>query len=200
MYDYRKMTPAQRAEAVEYRQSRHRPWHSPPHGDPANIDRYLITAACYDHRSVIGANPARMTACEDGVLSARQSIGAEVCAWCILPNHYHVLIKSARLRELTKEIGMFHGRSSHSWNDDENSRGRKVWHRCFDRRVRSERHFWATVNYVHHNPVYHGYVERWQDWPWSSSSEFLKSVGREEAMRIWADYPILDYGKKWDIY
>jgi putative transposase len=66
--------------------------------------------------------------------------------------------------------------------------------------MKSERHFWATMNYVHHNPVYHPYVERWQDWPWSSAAEFLEQVGRERTEQIWREYPILDYGKKWDIY
>jgi putative transposase len=200
MYDYRKMTAAQRSEVVEDRKARHLPWHAPPHGEPGPRNRYLITAACYQHRPVIGENPARMTSCEEGVLATCRGFGAEISAWCVLPNHYHVLVKSARLKELSKELGKFHGRSSYAWNDEDKCRGRKVWHRCFDRRIRSERHYWATVNYVHHNPVYHGYVSKWQDWPWSSAREFLESVGREEAARIWAEYPILDYGKKWDNY
>lgn len=192
------MTPEQRAEALQCRQARRLPWHSPPHG--AHVDQFLITAACYEHRPVIGSTPARMTACENGVLSACRSCGAEVCAWCVLPNHYHLLVRSVRLKELVRRLGQFHGRSSNAWNDEEDCRGRKVWHRCFDRRIRSERHLWATTNYVHHNPVFHGYVGRWQDWPWSSASAFLESVGREEASRIWTDYPVLDFGKKWDVY
>jgi putative transposase len=47
--------------------------------------------------------------------------------------------------------------------------------------------------------VHHGYVERWQEWPWSSAAIFLESIGKEKAKGIWKDYPILDYGKKWDI-
>jgi putative transposase len=78
-------------------------------------------------------------------------------------------------------------------------RGRQVWYNCFERPIKSERHFWATLNYVHHNPVHHGYVERWQEWPWSSAAIFLESIGKEKAKGIWKDYPILDYGKKWDI-
>ena len=55
------------------------------------------------------------------------------------------------------------------------------------------------MNYIHHNPVHHGYVEKWQDWIWSSAAKFLESAGRERAAQIWRDYPILDYGKGWDI-
>jgi putative transposase len=65
--------------------------------------------------------------------------------------------------------------------------------------MKSERHFWATLNYVHHNPVKHRYVKRWVDWPWSSAARYLEEVGREEAERIWSEYPVLDYGKQWDL-
>lgn len=69
----------------------------------------------------------------------------------------------------------------------------------FERPIKSKRHFWATLNYVHHNPVHHGYVDRWQDWPWSSAADFIKVVGRPRAVELWLQYPILDYGKKWDL-
>jgi len=54
------------------------------------------------------------------------------------------------------------------------------------------------VNYIHHNPVHHGYVEKWQDWPWSSATDFIERVGRETALKIWREYPVFDYGKTWD--
>ena len=54
------------------------------------------------------------------------------------------------------------------------------------------------MNYIHHNPVRHGYVTRWQDWPFSSASDYLEDVGKEEASRVCLDYPVLDYGKEWD--
>jgi putative transposase len=66
--------------------------------------------------------------------------------------------------------------------------------------MKSRRHFWATKNYIHNNPVHHGYVSRWQDWPFSSVHQYLDDVGRDEAVRIWNEYPVLDYGKDWDIY
>src|SRR5713226_8838865 len=42
MYDYRKMTPKQRAEAVAYRRRRGQPLHSPPHWDLGISNTYLI--------------------------------------------------------------------------------------------------------------------------------------------------------------
>jgi len=52
--------------------------------------------------------------------------------------------------------------------------------------------------HIHHNPVHHSCAERWQDWPCSSASDFLKDVGTTEALRLWKAYPVLDYGKGWD--
>jgi putative transposase len=34
--------------------------------------------------------------------------------------------------------------------------------------------------------------------PFSSAQQFLESVGREEAERVWREYPVLDYGRGWD--
>ena len=64
--------------------------------------------------------------------------------------------------------------------------------------MRSDRHFWASLNYVYHNPVHHGYVVRWTDWPWSSASPYLAQTGPTDAARIWHDFAIRDYGQGWD--
>jgi putative transposase len=64
--------------------------------------------------------------------------------------------------------------------------------------MKSERHFWASVNYVLHNAVRHRYAERWQDWPYSNAAEYLEDVGRDLAERRWREYPILEYGNHWD--
>jgi len=85
-----------------------------------------------------------------------------------------------------------------SWNGEEATRGRQVFHRATERAMRSERHFWATLNYVHHTPVHHGYVKLWTDWPWSSAPEYLEELGRAEAERVWREYPLLRYGADWD--
>lgn len=199
MYDYRKMTPQQQREVVEYRRRQRRPLHSPPHWDFEGQRQFIISAACYEHANVIGKSHERISQCETALLEICNEYTTAVYAWCILPNHYHILIKTDRLKEFRCEIGKFHGRSSFEWNGEDQHRGRQVWHNCFDREIRSERHFWASVNYIHHNPVRHGYVEKWQDWPWSSADEFLERVGHETAAKIWRAYPILDYGKKWDV-
>jgi putative transposase len=199
MYNYRKMSPETRRSVVEARRVRRQPWHAPPHWALEGSDVYLVSATCYEHTPVIGKSLERMTECEGGLLSVWQDAGSHIYAWCVLPNHYHAVLNSQDIKQLCRELGKFHGRSSFKWNGEDNARGRQVWYRCFDRAIRTDGHFWASVNYVHNNAVHHGYVEKWLDWPWSSAADFLERVGRQEAMRIWREYPILDYGKKWDV-
>ncbi|MGV3662973.1 MAG: hypothetical protein ACO1TE_22505 [Prosthecobacter sp.] len=54
------------------------------------------------------------------------------------------------------------------------------------------------MNYIHHNPVKHGYVQKWHEWPFGSAIQFLEKTGQEEAARIWKAYPVRDYGAGWD--
>lgn len=159
---------------------------------------FHLTAACYEHADVIGASLERMRQFSEALLQTLEELKAVVHAWCVLPNHYHLLLKVPELKDVIASLGRLHGRTSHAWNGEDNLRGRKVWSAPADRLIRNDDHFWATMNYIHHNPVKHGYVEQWQDWPFGSAESFLEDVGREEALRIWRAYPVLDYGKGWD--
>src|SRR5262245_57006019 len=200
MYYYRKMTPEQREQILETRRRKHLPWHSPPHNEVTIECSYLVTAVCYEHKHIISQTHERMTECERELLNTCADSGAVINDWCLLPNHYHILLRTKQLKLLLKALGLFHGRTSFKWNGEDGQRGHKCWFNTHDRYIRSERHFWSSLNYVHNNAVHHGYVDKWQDWPWSSAEEFLIKNGREETMRIWHEYPLLDYGKKWDLY
>lgn len=109
-------------------------------------------------------------------------------------------MQTADVRSLKKRIGQLHGRTSYSWNRQEQCSGRKVWHAVPETWIKSERHFWATLNYIHYNPVKHRYVDHWLDWPWSSGKDFLDYVGEREVERIWEQYPIKHYGESWDCF
>jgi len=197
MYNWRKMTEAQRAEALDFRQRAGVPWHGPPHliGDRA---LYHVSAACYEHHPLIGFSAQRMAIFEKALRDTLASHSESTFAWCVLPNHYHALIRTENMLGVLADLGRLHGRTSFQWNGEEQCRGRQCWHRAAERTMRSDRHQWATVNYIHHNPVHHRYAKRWQDWPYSSAARFLQDVGKERASEIWTEYPVLDYGKGWD--
>jgi REP-associated tyrosine transposase len=194
-YLWRQLTPEQREEPLAWRRDRGNPWHSPPHRPNFGHLRILISAACFEHQHLIGKSSERMEKFSHDLLVVFNLHANQMFAWCVLPNHYHALVEALDIKKLIHELGQFHGRTSHAWNGADNARGRKVFFRTVERAMRSDRHFWATLNYVHHNPVRHGYVERWADWLWSSASAYLMQIGVEEAKRIWLDFPIRDYGK-----
>ena len=196
MYEWRKMTPEQRVEVLRMRRQGHLPWHSPPHfGTEPNL--YHITAACYGHRSIMNS-AERLSAFESELLSGLAESGmAEVRAWVILPNHYHLLLKT-RLPDLGKWLHRLHNTSATRWNGEDAARGRKVWHRYSDRCIRGEVHYYRTLNYIHANPVKHGFVEKGGGWPWSSYVQFEGKYGRKTLVEWWREFPITGYGKGWD--
>jgi putative transposase len=65
--------------------------------------------------------------------------------------------------------------------------------------MRSEAHYYTTLNYIHNNPVKHGHVAKWTDWPFSSVHEYLALKGREWLVNAWQAYPVLNYGDSWDV-
>lgn len=198
MYEWRKLTTEQCEKLLTSRQKNHRPWHSPPHFEPDTPQCFHLSAACYEHASIIGSTPSRMEMFETELIKLFWEGGRTLHAWCVLPNHWHALVRTDTLKEPVHEIGEMHGRASFQWNDEDGTRGRKCWHRCADRRIRSDRHFYVAMNYIHHNPVKHGYVATWEEWPFSSAADYLAQVGRDKVLELWKKYPVLDMGKGWD--
>lgn len=50
-----------------------------------------------------------------------------------------------------------------------------IWQsRFWEHRIRDARDYAHHVDYVHHNPVKHGYVQRAVDWPYSSIHKYVR--------------------------
>jgi putative transposase len=198
MYNWRRMSEEQRKKVLSHRMQNRRPWHSPPHFQADVPCFFHLSSACYSHAPIIGLSPERMAEFEEALLRELEANTQTIAAWCVLPTHWHALIKVADLKEVVRRMGALHGRRSRQWNKEEQTPGRKCWFACADRRIRSEAHYWATVNYIHHNPVHHGIVGKWQEWPFSSAMAWIEQTGVQEAERIWKTFPLMDYGKGWD--
>jgi putative transposase len=196
MYDYRMLIPAEQAAVVAERQRRGFPWHGPPHPEQTAAYR-PVTAACYEHHPLLRTDE-RLRWFGQELLTTLHEVGSACAAWCVLSNHYHVLVQVADMRRFGRALGQLHGRTSYQMNQEDDQRGRKIWDRCQDRCMRSERHFYATLNYIHDNPVKHGYVTRWQAWPFSSFAWYLQTYGREWLLDLWTQYPVRNYGAAWD--
>jgi putative transposase len=189
------MTPEQRAQAVAERRGRKLPWHGPPHFE-AEEGTYVLSAACFEHRELISP-VSRLDEFSETLLDGLEKLRSKVHAWVVMPNHYHVLAE-VDLIQYRRRIARLHNGKSTQWNREDGAVGRKVWHRFSDRRVRNERHFYASLNYLHANPVKHGYAKKADEWPWSSLHGCLDSLGREKLVELWREYPVLEYGRGWD--
>lgn len=197
MYRWRTLTDEERRFTLAWRRQMKRPVHSPLHVDSGQR-HYLVTAACYEHRPHIGHSVERMNAFTDTWLDTLQQHSLSIVAWVVLPNHYHALVSTRDVKAVLKHLGQLHGRTSFEWNGQENTRGRQVWCNAAETVMKSPDHYHATLNYIHHNPVKHGYVGKWSEWAWSSAPEYFAEVGRKEAERLWKAYPIDRYGSGWD--
>jgi putative transposase len=195
-YYWRRLGDEDRQQVLALRQAQHRPWHSVPHATTAG--RYILTGACYEHAPVVGATPERLACFESALLDSLDACAEHVHAWVVLPNHYHALVTVVDIEGVLTHLARLHGRMSYQWNGEDRQRGRKVWCGAVETQIRNERHFRAALNYVHHNPVKHGYVRQWTEWPCSSAVAYLDAVGRDRAAAMWREYDISGMGTDWD--
>lgn len=196
MYEYRKLSPEERRRLVEERLARGYPPHQPPH-PIRQQGLYLLTAACYEHRPHL-STAARRRLVLDLLFEHCIERGIMLHAWAILTNHYHLLAAMPEFEALGDVFRRVHGRTAHDWNQEEGAQGRKVWYRYSDRMIRSERHYYVTLNYIHYNAVKHNLVASPYEWAWSSVHWYREHYGRGWLRDVWRDHPLREYGKSWD--
>ncbi|OGV58034.1 MAG: hypothetical protein A2X45_15105 [Lentisphaerae bacterium GWF2_50_93] len=159
---------------------------------------FHVSAACYEHRNIIGKSKNRLSFLQLSLNEAIKSEAKEIYACVILPNHYHVLVKTEDVLKLLKNLFRLHQKTGFEWNREDLRKGRRVWCNATENAIKSDRHFWATMNYIHNNPVKHGLSNKWTDWPFSTAGEYLKKMGRDRALTIWKTYDISRMGLSWD--
>jgi putative transposase len=196
MYEYRRLNPEQQQEVVSQRLAHGHPAHAPPHL-VHDGSYYLLTAACYEHECHMQIVERR----REALARLRQglaSIDAVLCAWVVLPNHYHLLAQVDDVQLLPAVFRSVHGPTAREWNLEDGCEGRKVWFRWTDRAIRSERHYYTALNYIHFNPVKHGCVPSPYDWAESSVHWYREHEGREWLKDCWIQYPVRGFGENWD--
>lgn len=149
-YEYRKLSPKEREEIVEFRKQQGYPLHAPPH--PFREEgTYLITAANFEHKEVM-TSPERRTSFQEILLSGFHEINAKISGWVILPNHYHIIATVETLNEVSNIVQLIHGRTSREWNLQDGLTGkRKVWYRFSDRMMRNEIQLSQAFNWTFDN-------------------------------------------------
>ena len=93
--------------------------------------------------------------------------GVEVWAYCLMPNHVHLIAAPAQPQALAQAVGAAHVRYTRHINLRECWTG-YLWQGRFASFPMDEDYLRQCARYVGLNPVRAGLVARAIDWPWSS--------------------------------
>mgnify|MGYP000160938932 CR=1 FL=1 len=98
--------------------------------------------------------------------SARKA-ATEIWAYCLMPNHVHLILVPSHEDGLRATLGDAHRRYTGRINSRNKWTGH-LWQGRFGSVAMDEEHLLNAVRYVSLNPVRAKIVKRAADWPWSS--------------------------------
>jgi putative transposase len=96
-------------------------------------------------------------------------------SWVILPDHFHLILNTGKespsniLQRIKMSFGANYRKRYGIY------KGRVWQNRFWDHIIRSENDLIKHIDYIHYNPVKHGYVIRPVKWKDSSFSEYLQN-------------------------
>jgi len=101
--------------------------------------------------------------------------GADILAYCLMPNHVHIILVPADEDGLRRTFADVHRRYTGFINARARTTGH-LWQGRYGSLVMDEAHLMNAVRYVTLNPVRARLVETASDWPWSSARAHLAGV------------------------
>ncbi|MEO6382486.1 MAG: transposase [Nitrobacter sp.] len=113
--------------------------------------------------------------------------GVEVWAWCLMPNHVHLILVPSDADGLRRALARVHRRYA-GIIQARRKRSGHFWQGRFGAVAMDEQHLAVALRYVLLNPVRARLVERAQDWRWSSVRAHLR--GKDDGITALA--PIRD--------
>jgi putative transposase len=146
---------------------------------------YFFTVVTFGRQPILTNDHVR-TALREGIQEVRQSLSFTIEALVLLPDHLHTIWTlpenddnfAARWaiikRIVSKRCGPIDG-IARSFSDSQSKRSEeRIWQRRFwDHLIRDELDFHHHLDYLHWNPVKHGYVNRVMDWPYSTFHRYV---------------------------
>jgi len=115
-----------------------------------------------------------------------------IWAWCLMPNHVHLIAVPETANGLTRAIGEAHRRYTRHINFRENWRGH-LWQGRFASFPMDKHHLLAATRYIEMNPVAGYLVEQPEAYRWSSIHAHL--AGQDDTLTTVA--PLLEIAPDW---
>jgi REP element-mobilizing transposase RayT len=143
---------------------------------------------------------------------------AETYAWCLLKNHFHILVyikmdseidyskleystvEKPKLLDPSKQFGHLFNAYTQAINKKFNRTG-ALFEKPFERKqITSERYLQNVIYYIHNNPVQHGFVKQLSLYPWSSFETIISDkptkLNRQDVIDLYGTkLDFLDYHK-----
>lgn len=119
----------------------------------------------------------------DALRTVKQQQPFHIDAIVILPEHLHCILTmpqgdddySSRWREIKKSFSKGLPITEHRSKVRIKRHERGIWQRRFwEHTLRDETDYHRHMDYIHYNPVKHGWVERVADWPYSSFHRYVR--------------------------
>ncbi|MFC7498306.1 transposase [Enterovirga sp. GCM10030262] len=112
----------------------------------------------------------------DLVAEACRREGVRCLAWCLMPNHVHLILVPATADGLRAALGDAHRRYSRRVNFAHGWTG-YLWQGRFASYPMDEAHLMTAIRYVELNPVRAKLAARAEDWRWSSARAHVSGQG-----------------------
>lgn len=147
----------------------------------------------YPHHVTQRGNRRQQTFFDDEDYALYRDLMAAACAqfrvrcwaWCLMPNHVHLVLEPADTSGLAKAVAQAHQRYTRHVNAREGWTG-FLWQGRFDSCAMDEAHALTAVRYAERNPVQARLVSRAQDWAWSSARYHV--TGAPDGLTMAVDY------------
>lgn len=107
---------------------------------------------------------------------------AKIYAYCLMPNHFHLLLRFKNLdsildedqhKYLMKQFSNLLNGYAKAYNKKYNRKGALFLDYLKRKRVDEEKYLIKLFHYIHNNPVHHGFVSKADQWEHSSYHSYL---------------------------
>lgn len=96
----------------------------------------------------------------------------QICAYCIMNNHYHILIKAQNLEELGKVMQRINSYYAHYYKLKYKHEGHVFQDRFLSKPLNTGNYIANVIRYIHLNPVKAGLAADVKDYKFSSYNEY----------------------------
>lgn len=153
----------------------------------------FLTVVTYNRKPILIENIDLLRA---ALKETKKYFNFEIIAVVVLPEHFHIIFNLETIEEYPQIIKSIKYNFSEKFNfvglaspTYEKKREKEIWQRRYwEHTIINEEDFNRHLDYIHYNPVKHGYVKCTKDWEYSSFKKFVEQNNYE-----------IDWGSEKDI-